>query len=189
MCHGQGQVAHRQGLFTIATTCPKCQGTGQFIRTPCPDCRGTGITTKQRKVGVKIPPGVDSGNTLRVSGAGGNGEAGEAAGDLYVRLIVQDDPVLKREGDDLLVEDVPISIPDAVLGTKINVDGLFGEVVVTVPAGTPSGQTIQVRGQGMPRLNRRDRGDLWVRVEVTIPKKFSHKERKLYEELRELAKA
>lgn len=186
VCHGQGQVAHRQGLFTIATACPKCHGSGHVIATPCQDCHGRGTVTATRKVSVKIPPGVDSGNTLRVSGAGGNGDAGEAAGDLYVRLDVHEDPVLKREGDDLLIEDVPLRVPDAVLGTQIEVEGLFGPVKVVIPAGTPSGQTLQVRGEGMPRLNRRDRGDLWVRVEVVIPKKPSRKERKLYEELRDL---
>lgn len=186
VCRGQGRVAHSQGLFTIATTCPQCRGAGRVIRTPCPDCRGSGRQHVEQRVRVQVPPGVDTGNTIRVSGAGGRGHRG-ASGDLYVVIEVRDSPGLKRQGDDLLHE-TPIRVPDAVLGTKLRVPGVFGEVEVKVPPGTQPGDVIRVAGEGMPRLQGRGRGDLWVRVEVEIPKDPPRAVRKLYEQLRDLEK-
>lgn len=183
-CRGQGRVAHSQGLFTIATTCPRCRGAGRVVRTPCPDCRGSGRQHVEHRVRVAVPKGVDTGNTLRVSGAGGRATGG-LAGDLYVVIEVRDDPALKRQGDDLLHE-ATIGVADAVLGTRLRVPGVLGEVEVKVPPGTQPGDAIRVAGEGMPRLEGRGRGDLWVRVDVAIPKDPPRAVRKLYEQIREL---
>ncbi len=186
-CRGQGRVAHSQGLFTIATTCPQCRGSGRVVRSPCPECRGSGRQHVEHRIQVRVPPGVDTGNTLRVSGAGGRGRTG-TPGDLYVVIEVRDSPGLKRQGDDLLHE-ATIRVPDAVLGTRLRVPGVFGEVVVRVPPGTQPGDAIRVAGEGMPRLEGRGRGDLWVRVEVEVPKDPPRAVRKLYEQIRDLEKA
>ncbi len=185
VCRGQGRVAHSQGLFTIATTCPQCRGAGRVIRSPCPDCRGTGRQHVDERVRVQVPPGVETGNTLRVSGAGGRGRAGSVSGDLYVVIEVRDHPHLKRQGDDLLYE-ASIGVPDAVLGTRLRVPGVFGQVEVKVPPGTQPGDAIRVAGEGMPRLQGRGRGDLWVRLDVVIPKDPPRAVRKLYEQIREI---
>lgn len=182
VCGGKGRVAHVQGLFTITTTCPQCHGAGRIIRELCRDCRGSGRQVAEKVYKVKLPPGVDTGSTFRVPGAGGAGRGG-ASGDLYVTVNVEDDPVLHREGDDLVM-DLGIGVADAVLGVKTKVNGLDGEVKVEIPPGTQPGDVVKVPGQGMPRLGGHGRGDLWVRIEVTIPKNPSRSVRKLYEQIR-----
>lgn len=186
VCRGQGRVVHSQGLFTISTTCPNCKGAGQVIREPCRTCNGSGRVYAEKRVRVQVPPGIDTGNTLRVAGAGGAGRYG-VPGDLYVVIEVKDEPHLKRQGDDL-VHETSISVADAVLGTKLRVRGVLGEVKVEVPPGTQPGDVLRVPGEGMPRLHGRGRGDLWVRIEVTIPKNPPKEIRKLYEQIRELEK-
>ncbi|NOZ02902.1 MAG: molecular chaperone DnaJ [Deltaproteobacteria bacterium] len=184
-CRGSGRVTHSQGLFTIQTTCPHCRGAGRVISEVCPDCAGNGRQLVEKKLKVRIPAGIDSGNTIRLSGAGGISGTGGSSGDLYVVVEVRDDPRFRREGDDLLHE-ATIPAYDAVLGATIRLDGIFDEVKVKVPPGTQPGDMIQVRGEGMPRLQRRGRGDLWIQVNVEIPKKPPRKVRKLYEQLRNL---
>jgi len=181
-CGGRGRIAHMQGLFTITTTCPQCRGTGRVIRERCTRCKGTGREEVEKTYKVKIPPGVDTGSTFRIPGAGGVGHGG-GAGDLYVTVTVDEDPVLRREGDDL-VTDISVSVPDAVLGRVMKVPGLTGEVKVEIPPGTQPGDVLKVAGEGMPRLGGRGRGDLWVRIEVVIPKNPSRAVRKLYEQIR-----
>jgi molecular chaperone DnaJ len=183
-CGGRGRIAHSQGLFTITTTCPQCRGAGRVIRDRCPECRGTGRHVAEKTYVVRIPAGVETGSTLRVPGGGGAGSPGGPSGDLFVVVEVADDPVFHREGDDLVI-DLAVAIPDAVLGTKTKVPGLFGELKVEIPAGTQPGDVIKVTGEGMPRLGTRGRGDLWLRVEVAIPRKPSRAVRKLYEQIRE----
>jgi len=184
-CGGKGRVNHVQGLFTITTTCPQCRGAGRIIRERCESCRGTGRQGVEKTYKVRIPPGVETGSTIRVQGGGGPGPAGGQAGDLFVVVEVTDDPVLHREGDDL-VYDLTVGVADAVLGAKMKVPGLFEEVKVEIPAGAQPGDAIRVSGEGMPRLGSRGRGDFWVRLEITIPKKPSRAARKLYEQLRDL---
>jgi molecular chaperone DnaJ len=154
------------------------------IRERCHDCRGTGRQVTEKTYVVRIPAGVETGSTLRVPGGGGAGSPGGPSGDLFVVVEVADDAVFHREGDDLVI-DLAVAIPDAVLGTKTKVPGLFGELKVEIPAGTQPGDVIKVTGEGMPRLGTRGRGDLWLRVEIAIPKKPSRAVRKLYEQLRE----
>ncbi|MBM4395900.1 MAG: DnaJ domain-containing protein, partial [Deltaproteobacteria bacterium] len=185
VCAGKGRVAHVQGLFTITTTCPQCRGAGRVIAEHCSDCRGAGRQVAEKVYKVKLPPGVDTGSTFRVPGAGGAGRGG-TSGDLYVTVNVEDDPILHREGDDLVM-DVSIGVADAVLGRRMKVPGLDGEVKLEVPAGTQPGDVLKVPGQGMPRLgssSSRDRGDLWLRIEVAVPKDPPRAIRKLYEQIR-----
>jgi molecular chaperone DnaJ len=184
-CQGHGRIAHSQGLFTITTTCPQCRGAGRVIKERCTACGGTGRTSTERKIKVRIPAGVDAGNTLRVGGAGGAGDAGAPAGDLYVVVGVREDPRFRREGDDL-VHELALSIPDAVLGKKIVVDGILGAVKVEIPKGSQPGDAIRVAGEGMPRLGTRSRGDLWVRVDIEVPRDLPKAIRKLYEQIREM---
>lgn len=184
-CRGHGRIAHSQGLFTITTTCPQCRGAGRVIKERCSACNGTGRTATEKKIKVRIPPGVDAGNTLRVGGAGGVGESGSPAGDLYVVVDVREDPRFRREGDDL-VHEMDLSIPDAVLGKKVVVDGILGPVKVEIPKGSQPGDAIRVPGEGMPRLGTRSRGDLWIRVDVEVPRDPPRAIRKLYEQLRDL---
>ena len=132
-----------------------------------------------------FPAGIDTGNTLRVGGAGGAGEAGTPAGDLYVVIEVREDPRFRREGDDL-VHEIALPIPDAVLGKKIVLDGILGKVKVEIPKGSQPGDAIRIPGEGMPRLGTRSRGDLWVRVDIEVPRDPSRAIRKLYEQIREL---
>lgn len=183
-CGGRGRIAHAQGLFMITTTCPQCRGAGRVIRERCRTCRGSGRQMVEKTYKIRIPPGVETGSTLRVPGAGGLGRAGWESGDLFVVIHVTEDPVFKREGDDLLM-DLPVSVPDAVLGGKVRVQGLFKELFVEIPSGTQGGDLIKVKGEGMPRLGGHGRGDLWLRVEIVIPKKVSRTVRKLYEQIRE----
>lgn len=187
MCRGQGRVAHSQGLFTISTTCPRCRGSGRVILVPCPDCRGAGRREVEHRIAVEVPPGVDTGNTLRVAGAGGRAGGG-TPGDLYVMIEVQNSLELKRQGDDLLYEAV-IGVPDAVLGVTLFVPGVFGEVEVKVPPGTQPGDAIRVPREGMPQLGGKGRGDLWVRIDIEIPKDPPRKIRRLYEEIRDLERS
>lgn len=184
-CRGKGRIVHSQGFFSISTTCPKCRGSGRVIGRPCRECRGHGRVQAEHKVPVDIPPGIDTGHTIKISGYGGAGGPFGTPGDLYVVFEVKDRPDLKRQGDDL-VYDATISVVDAVLGTTITVPGVLGDVEVKIPEGTQPGDAIAVEGEGMPRLSGRGRGTLWVRVDVQVPRKISRKARKLYEELRKL---
>lgn len=184
-CRGQGRIAHSQGLFTITTTCPQCRGAGRFIRNRCEDCRGTGRQAVHKRIKVKIPAGIDTGNTIRVPGAGGTGHDGAPPGDLYVVVEVRDDPRFRREGDDLVVE-MAIGVPDAVLGARMKIPGLFGDVKIDIPKGTQPGDVLRLEGDGMPRLGARGRGDLWVRLDVEVPRSPSREVRKMYEKLREI---
>lgn len=186
-CRGQGTVAYRQGFFTVSRTCSQCGGAGEVVQDPCSTCRGRGRVPVRKTLKVKIPPGVDSGTRMRISGEGEAGERGGPPGDLYIFIAVEEHPFFKREGSDLYCQ-VPLSPPQAALGTKLLVDGLDGELEVSVPAGAQAGQHFKVAGKGMPRVNRGGRGDLHVVVEVHTPKRLSKDEKRLYEELLHLEK-
>ncbi len=182
-CRGRGQVTFQQGFFSVARTCGRCQGTGQVVATPCKDCGGQGHLTVERKLQIKIPGGVDTGSQLRISGEGEAGSAGGPSGDLYVVVRVEEHPFFQREGSALLCE-VPIGFAQAALGASIEVptaDG--GRTKVTVPEGTQSGTTFRVRGQGVPHLGGRGRGDLHVTVRVVVPTRLSAEQRKMIDQL------
>lgn len=182
-CRGAGQVTFQQGFFSVARSCGRCRGTGRVVTDPCPACRGQGQVPVERKLQVKIPPGVDSGSQLRIAGEGEAGTAGGPAGDLYVALRVAGHPFFHREGTSLLCE-VPLAITQAALGASIEVptaDG--GSTKVQVPEGTQTGTTFRVKGQGVPHLGGRGRGDLHVVVRVVVPSRLTPEQRKLLEQL------
>ena len=182
-CHGRGQLRYQQGFFTVARTCGQCRGTGSIISAPCTTCRGAGRVQQQRKLTVKIPAGIATGQRLRLSGEGESGGGGGPAGDLYVVVHVQDHQFFHREGNDLYCE-VPLNYPTAALGGEIAIPTLEGEETFKVPEGTQSGATFRLRGRGMPDVvSGRSRGDLLVTVKVMTPKKMTKEQRKLLEQL------
>jgi len=186
-CRGRGRVVHSQGFFSISTTCPYCKGAGRVIKEPCERCKGRGFEKVARRIKVEIPKGVETGHVLKVPRAGGQSEYGGISGDLYVIVRVEEDPHLKRQGEDLLCE-ITVGVADAVLGKKVEIEGVLGKVEVEVPPGIQPGEAIKVPGEGMPRLGGRGRGDLWVRIDVEIPKNPPKEIKKLYEEIRRLEK-
>ena len=184
-CGGAGQVVHRQGFFTLQTTCPACRGEGKIIEHPCPDCAGSGAVQRETTIAVKIPAGVDSGQTLRIPGAGQGGMRGGPGGNLYVQLEVEADPRFERDGSDVHCE-AEITMLQAALGCRITVPTLEGETELDIAAGTQPGEVVRRRGQGIHVLGGRGRGDQLVHVKVVVPKKLD----KAHEQtLRELAEA
>jgi molecular chaperone DnaJ len=181
-CAGRGQVRYQQGFFSIARTCPTCQGTGSVITDPCPKCKGEGRVLRQRTVDAKVPAGVEDGTRIRFSGLGEGGLHGGPAGDLYVVLHVKEHPFFEREGNDLHCV-IPISFAQAALGAEISVATLEGEQMLKVPEGTQSGTTLRIRGKGVPVLNSRGKGDLFVEVRVQTPGKLNKRQRELLQEL------
>ena len=181
-CRGTGQLRYQQGFFTVARTCGQCRGVGKVISKPCPTCRGQGTTEKQRKITVKIPAGIATGQRLRLSGEGEAGGQGGPHGDLYVVIHVADHEFFQRDGNDLHCE-VPLSFPTLALGGEITVPGIDGNEVVKVPEGTQPGTTFKVKGRGMPDVGGRGRGDLLVTVRAVTPKKLTKEQRQLLEQL------
>jgi molecular chaperone DnaJ len=181
-CAGRGQVRYQQGFFSIARTCPTCQGTGNVITDPCPKCKGEGRILRQRSVDARIPAGVEDGTRIRFSGFGEGGLHGGPPGDLYVVLHVKEHPFFEREGNDLHCV-IPISYTQAALGAEISVPTLEGEHVLKVPDGTQSGTTLRIRGKGVPVLNGHGKGDLFVEVRVQTPSKLNKRQRELLQEL------
>lgn len=183
-CNGRGQVIHAQGFFRVQTTCPRCRGRGQIIKHPCKTCSGTGAVQKESNLTVRIPAGVDNGQTLRIPGAGQPGALGGPAGNLYVVLRVIPDERFEREEYDIFSE-VEISMFQAALGTKVTIPTLTGEAEIEVEPGTQPETIITRRGEGIPVLGGRGKGDQHVRIRVTVPKKLSSEQE---DKLRELAK-
>jgi molecular chaperone DnaJ len=181
-CGGRGQVRYQQGFFSIARTCPACQGAGSVISDPCAKCRGEGRVVQQKTIDAKIPAGVEDGTRIRFSGVGEAGVHGGPAGDLYVVLRVKEHPFFDRQENDLYCV-VPISFPQAALGTEIQVPTLEGEHTLKVPEGTQSGTTLKLRGKGVPVLNGHGKGDLFVEIHVQTPTKLSKRQRELMQEM------
>jgi molecular chaperone DnaJ len=182
VCGGHGQVRQQQGFFTITRPCSNCQGLGQVIREPCVTCHGEGRTRQEKVLGIKIPPGVDEGTRLRVSGEGEAGHHGGPSGDLYVVLRVREHPFFERQGSDLYCS-IPISFAQATLGTEIEVPLLQGYERLRVPEGTQPGSVFKLRGKGMPSLDGRGGGDLYVSIHVVVPTNLSREQRRLVETL------
>ncbi|MGE4357136.1 MAG: molecular chaperone DnaJ [Candidatus Omnitrophota bacterium] len=176
-CRGSGQTRVSHGFFTVSTTCSACQGTGYRIQTPCPTCRGQGREKVERRIEVKIPPGVDSGSHLRLSGEGEAGTSG-ARGDLYVVIYVRPHPLFERHEDDIYLE-VPVSFVTACLGGEVDVPTLNGNVKMKIPPGTQSGKIFRIRGKGFPRLHGSGQGDELVRVVVEVPTELTAEQKKL----------
>jgi molecular chaperone DnaJ len=177
-CSGAGQVRVTQGFFSIQQTCPACKGVGKTIRTPCSSCRGRGSVRKNRKLSVRIPAGVDTGDRIRLSREGEPGRNGGPSGDLYVDVIVEPHPIFTREGQDLHC-DVPISFATAALGGTVEVPTLDGAVNIKVPAETQSGKMFRVRGKGVPSVRAHGVGDLMCKVQIETPVKLTGEQKKL----------
>jgi molecular chaperone DnaJ len=182
LCRGQGQVRRQQGFFTVATTCPQCRGTGRTIAKPCQSCRGAGRVTRERKITVKIPAGIAEGQQLRLQNEGEAGAGGGPAGHLYVVIHVRDHEFFRRDGINLFCE-IPVNFPTLALGGEIVVPTLDGQESIKVPEGSETGTTLRVRGKGMPDVNGRGRGDLFVTVQVRTPRKLNKEQRHLLEQL------
>jgi molecular chaperone DnaJ len=185
-CKGTGQTRLQQGFFSIARTCSNCRGTGSIISDPCSDCRGQGKTRKKHHVSLKVPPGVDSGIRLRVSGEGEPGSLGGPNGDLYVMINVIPHPFFKRKGNDLHCE-VPVSFVQAALGAEIEIPTIYGKEPLKIPSGTPSGRVFHLRGKGAPKLGGYGRGDQYVTVSVDVPRKLTKRQKELLREFAEIS--
>jgi len=180
-CHGQGQVQMRQGFFAVNQTCPTCRGKGKIITDPCHKCHGEGRYQRSKKLSVKIPAGVDTGDRIRLSGEGEAGENGAPAGDLYVQMNVRPHEVFERDGNHLYCE-VPISFTEAALGGEIEVPTLDGRVKLKIPAETQTGRMFRMRGKGVQSVRSHSTGDLMCKVVVETPVKLSSKQRELLKE-------
>jgi molecular chaperone DnaJ len=181
-CGGRGQVYYQQGFFSVGRTCSACQGAGRINEHPCEACRGAGSRRQQRKLKINVPPGVDTGTRLRLSGEGEAGGAGAPEGDLYVLLRVRDHAVFHREDHDLHCE-VPVNIAQAALGAEIQVPTLDGEEKLELKAGVQSGSRFRLKAKGVPHVNSHRRGDLVVHIKVAVPSKLSAEQRKHFEAL------
>jgi molecular chaperone DnaJ len=166
-CNGSGVINRNQGAFGFSEPCTDCRGSGSIIEHPCDECKGTGVTTRTRTINVRIPPGVEDGQRIRLAGQGEAGLRGAPSGDLYVTVHVRPDKVFGRDGDDLTVT-VPVSFSELALGTTLSVPTLDGKVGVRVPKGTTDGRILRVRGRGVPKRSG-GQGDLLVTVKVAVP--------------------
>lgn len=193
-CHGTGEARRVQqsifGSFVNVATCPRCEGEGEIVSTPCSTCRGQKRIQVTRKIKVTIPPGVDDGMQIRLSGEGEAGARGGPSGNLYVVVNIKKHPLFQREGTNLLL-DLPIDMVDATLGGEVTVPTLDGgEAKLTIPPGTQHGKAFRIRDQGVPQLRRNGRGDLIVTVQVAIPTNLNEKQKALLREFaRSLGKA
>ena len=181
-CRGSGQLRYQQGFLTVARPCSNCRGTGKTIAKPCTACRGAGRIGRERKLTVKIPAGIATGQRLRLYGEGEHGSAGGPPGDLYVVVHVQEHSFFHREDDDLYCE-LPMSFPTLALGGTVKVPTLDDREELHIPAGTQPGARFKLRGKGMPNVSGRGRGDLHVIARVSVPKKLNKEQKQLLEEL------
>jgi len=185
-CGGAGKVYQQQAFFRFESGCGACQGRGKIIRKPCKSCHGQGLVRETETIDVTIPPGVDTGQRLRVSGKGEAGQPGAPAGDLYVSMRVRGHEFFERDGADIYCS-VPISYPRACLGGELVVPTVHGKAKLKIPKGTPSGRIFRLRGQGAPLPNRPNyRGDQHVQVVVEVPTKLSRKEESILRDLEKI---
>ena len=181
-CDGVGQVRMQQGFFSIQQTCPKCQGNGTVITDPCSVCYGKGRKAKTKTLSVKVPPGVDTGDRIRLSGEGEAGKNGGPAGDLYVEIKVNSHKIFERDGPNIACE-VPISILTASLGGEVTLPTLNGSVSLKVPTGTQSGKVFRLRGKGVSTAREKRVGDLYATISLETPVNLTKKQEKLLKEL------
>ena len=183
-CAGRGQVRFQQGFFSVARTCPVCGGTGSLVTHPCQKCKGEGRQAADHTINVTVPAGIEDRMRIRYQGEGDAGRYGGPSGDLYVVVSVEPHPFLEREGNDLHYV-LPISFPQATLGTEIMIPTLEGETKLKVPEGTQSGTEFRLRNKGVPYLNDHGRGDLVVQVVAQVPRKLTKPQKELMRQLAE----
>jgi molecular chaperone DnaJ len=184
-CGGRGQVISSRGIFSIAQTCPQCQGAGKVIEKPCKQCRGAGRRERTSKIKLRIPAGVDTGSRLRSAGNGEAGLRGSSPGDLYVVLHVKPHDIFQRDGDDLLCE-VPVNFVQASLGSDISVPTLAGTAAIKIPPGTQPGTMFRLKGKGMKNIQGYGHGDLHVRINVEVPTQLTAAQKTKLQEFAEL---
>lgn len=188
-CGGAGQVQYAQstpfGRMVQTRACDRCRGTGKIIEKPCATCHGAGQVRRNKNIHIKVPPGVDNGTRLRVTGEGEAGLRGGPRGDLYAFMHVKPHKDFARDGNDLISE-IPISFTQAALGDELEVSTLDGKASIRIPEGTQTGTVFRLRGKGVPDVNGYGRGDLHIRVKVTTPSKLSESQRELLLELAKL---
>ena len=183
-CNGMGQVRMQQGFFQVQQTCPNCRGKGKVISDPCTSCRGQGRVEETKTLSVKVPPGVDTGDRIRLSGEGEAGPDGGPPGDLFVQISVQAHEIFERDGKHLYCE-VPINFADAALGGELEVPTLDGRVKLKIPAETQTGKLFRLRGKGVKPVRGGAVGDLLCRVEVETPVSLNKRQKELLEEFQE----
>src|ERR1700735_480146 len=183
-CDGNGQVRVSQGFFQLQQTCPRCRGMGTIVRNPCDTCLGQGRVRRAKKVSVKIPPGVDTGDRIRLTGEGEAGRNGGPAGDLYVEVRVREHAIFERDGEHLSCE-VPVSFATAALGGTVEVPTLDGEVTIKIPAETQSGRVFRLKDKGVKPVRGGARGDLFCRVVIETPVKLDTEQKDLIRRLEE----
>jgi len=183
-CGGAGQVRMQQGFFQVQQTCPQCRGRGKTISDPCTDCRGQGLVEKTKTLSVKVPPGVDTGDRIRLSGEGEAGPAGGPAGDLFVQISVRQHPIFERDGRHLYCE-IPINFADAALGGELEVPTLDERVKLKIPPETQTGKLFRLRGKGVKPVRGGAVGDLLCRAVIETPVNLTKDQKRLLEELRE----
>lgn len=187
-CHGSGTVTSEQrtmfGSFLTKTTCPYCHGEGTTYERKCQECNGRGKVSTRKTITITVPAGIDSENRLRVAGKGAVGINGGPNGDLYVEFTVRDHEFYHREDDDIYIE-LPLTITEAVLGAKKEVPTLYGNVDLTIPAGTQNGDKMRLRGKGVENVNTKRKGDMYVITKVIIPEKITKEQKKIFEDLAE----
>ncbi|GAB6047041.1 molecular chaperone DnaJ [Methyloparacoccus murrellii] len=183
-CHGHGAVRMQQGFFSVQQTCPTCRGSGKQIKDPCRSCHGQGRTQDTKTLSVKIPPGVDTGDRIRLSSEGEAGEAGGPAGDLYVQVHVKDHPIFTRDGANLYCE-VPISFANACLGGEVEVPTLSGKVALKIPPETQTGRLFRLSGKGVKPVRGGPVGDLMCRVRIETPVHLNKEQIELIRQLDE----
>jgi molecular chaperone DnaJ len=189
-CSGQGVVSRVQNTFIgqvrTSATCPNCNGEGTVIKKRCPNCKGRGLTMKEAEVSLKVPPGVESGSTLRASGRGGEPTGQGRPGDLYAVILVEDDARFVREGANVQTR-IELSFAQAALGDEVTLQGVDESVDLDIPAGTQPGHVFRIRGKGLPRLGGGPRGDLYVQAVVKVPETLNQAQINLIRELAEVS--
>lgn len=185
-CNGTGSVTVEQrtlfGSFMTKTVCPKCHGKGETYEKECKKCHGKGRIKVSKEIEVKVPAGVDNGNQLRIAGKGDAGKNGGPNGDLYLEFYVKEHPIFEREENDIYL-DFPVTVSEAVLGCKKKVPTLYGEITLTIPAGSESGDKHRVKGKGVENVSTHRKGDMYIVINVITPKKLSREQKKLFEQL------
>ncbi len=184
-CNGHGQVSQTRGMLRVFSNCPACRGAGSFIPHPCEACSGSGMTREERRMQVRIPPGVDNGIRLRLRGEGEAGRFGGPPGDLYIEVQVAPHPFLFRQGRDLLYR-TDLSFVEATVGWEITVPTLDGQAPLIIPAGSQSGAVFSLKGKGLPDLKSKQRGNLLVEIALKTPIRLSPRQEKLLKEFLQL---
>ena len=181
-CGGSGQVRFQQGFFSVQQSCSACRGRGKTIAESCPDCSGSGQLKKEKKLEVKIPPGVATGDRIKLRNEGGAGSGGAPSGNLYILIEVEPHPVFARDGNDLLLE-IPVSFTSAALGDEIEVPSLAGRLKLKIPVGTQTGRRFRLRGKGVRSVRHLATGDMICRVVVETPVHLTAEQKKLLQQL------